>query len=66
MNENEIRTLAVREAARYIDLMHKNGLVPLGNVLADMEAVAFRMENGMTARGSMRTRQSGLQSQSES
>lgn len=55
MSENEIRAKAVRETAAYIDRIHKNGLVPLGKVLADMAAVAYRMEQGMTARGSMRT-----------
>lgn len=54
MTENEIRARAVREAAAYIDRVHKNGLVPLGSVLADMSAVAYRMEQGMTARGSAR------------
>lgn len=55
MTENEIRARAVRETAAYIDRIHKNGLVPLGTVLADMESAAWRMEQGMTARGNMRT-----------
>lgn len=36
------------------DRIHKNGLVPLGVVLAYMESAAWRMEQGMTARGNMR------------
>ena len=54
MSEEETRAEAVREVKRYIDSIHRNGLVPLGTVLADMEAAAYRMENGMTARGYMR------------
>lgn len=52
--EEEARAEAVREARRYIDRIHRNGLVPLGTVLADLDAVAYRMAEGMTARGNMR------------
>ena len=54
MSENETRAQAVRETAAYVDRIHKNGLVALGTVLADMAAAAFRMEQGMTVRGSVR------------
>lgn len=54
MSENEIRAVAVREVAAHIDRIHKNGLVPLGTVIADIQASAYRMERGMTARGSNR------------
>jgi hypothetical protein len=53
-SEQEARAEAVREAKRYIDSIHRNGLVPLATVLADLEAVAYRMSQGMTARGNTR------------
>lgn len=62
MSENEVRAEAVREVRRYIDRIHRNGLVPLGRVLADMEAAAYRMENGMTARGNTRRKPEGRES----
>ncbi|WP_136053468.1 hypothetical protein [Microbacterium sp. K5D] len=66
MIENEIRARAVRETAAYIDRIHKNGLVPLGVVLADMESAAWRMEQGMTARGNMRAPRADVEIRSES
>lgn len=55
MTEDEIRAGAVREAQAYIARVSRKGLVPLDRVLGDLAAVAQRMENGMTARGSTRT-----------
>lgn len=54
MSENEIRAAAVREAAAYLGRIHRNGLVSKRIMLDDLGAVAYRMEQGMTARGSMR------------
>lgn len=55
MTDNtETRAEAVREAKRYIESIHRNGLVPLATVSADLEAAAWRMSQGMTARGNTR------------
>ena len=50
------RAKAVREAASYIDRITRNGLISKKNVLGDLEAAAYRMEHGMTARGNTRRR----------
>lgn len=57
MSENEIRAEAVREATRYLETIHKRGLRNRDDMLADLDSVAFRMEQGMTARGNIRTTQ---------
>ena len=59
MTENEIRAKAVREAAAYLERIYKRGLQSRDSLLADLDSVAFRMEQGMTARGSMRRHESG-------
>ncbi len=63
MSENEIRAQAVREAAAYLDRVTRAGLVSKRGVLDDLAAVAYRMERGMTARGS--TRPAALAEQGE-
>lgn len=54
MSENEVRAAAVREAKRYIERIYRRGLQSRDSVLMDLEAIAERMEQGMTARGSTR------------
>lgn len=51
-----VRAMAVREAASYLDGITKNGLISKKNVMGDLEAAAYRMERGMTARGNARRR----------
>jgi hypothetical protein len=55
VSENAIRAEAVREATRYLETIHKRGLRSRDDILADMDSVAFRMEQGMTARGNIRS-----------
>lgn len=47
----QARAEAVREAARYIDLLHPKGLTPKSAVLADLEIAADRMGRGIHANG---------------
>ena len=54
MSENEIRARAVRESAAYLDRVNRRGLISKQGILDDLETVACRMEQGMTARGSIR------------
>lgn len=63
--EDEIRAAAVRETAAYLERVTRKGLVPLSVVLADLEAVAERMSQGMTARGSLRSPVSANREDSE-
>ena len=51
MAEDEVRAKAVREAATYLARIYQRGLQSRDCILNDLEAVAYRMENGMTARG---------------
>lgn len=60
MTENEVRATAVREAAAYIERIYKRGLQSRDSILADLDSVAWRMEEGMTARGSMRANRETL------
>lgn len=50
----QVRAEAARESARYIEMIQRPGLVNRATILADLESVAWRMENGMTARGNLR------------
>lgn len=63
--EDEIRAAAVRETAAYLERVTRKGLVPLSAVLADLGAVAERMSQGMTARGSLRSPVSANREDSE-
>lgn len=52
--DEQIRALAIREAAEYLNRILRSGLVSKADILGDLEAVAYRMEKGMNARGNVR------------
>lgn len=63
--QDDARAEAVREVKRYIECIHRKGLVPLARVIADLDVAADRMSHGLTARGSTRVARNPADTESD-